>query len=229
MSYTSRMLSSLPFGNIIGGPLKAAIEAQGMAAHATVDFIQTVGFNPKPRLKIPGRPGRWDYNPVAVDATPDMGSVRNVTFSYKSTNDEGEEVNVELTVPLLTIIPIPFLRIEEMTINFTAKITEERNYEYSYERSRTSEEGTEENEHLQNKRNTYSSDASFKGTVTTNNKTNIKSNSRYQTECAMEINVRATQDDMPGGLSKILSILESAILEKRSVTEAEPVPEPDNG
>jgi len=222
------MLSSLPFGNIIGGPLKAAIEAQGMAAHATVDFIQSVGFNPKPRVKKPGPLRRWDYNPVTVDATPDMGSVRNVTFSYKSTNEEGEEVNVELTVPLLTIIPIPFLRIEEMTINFTAKVTEERNYEFSYERSKESSEestdNTEENEHSRNKRQTYSSEASFKGTVTTNNKTNSKSNSRYQTECAMEINVRATQDDMPGGLSKILSILESAILEKRAVA---PVPEPE--
>jgi len=227
MSYSTRMLSSLPFGNIIGGPLKAAIEAQGMAAHATVDFIQAVGFNPKPRLKIPGVL-RLDYNPVAIDTKPDMGSVRNVTFSYKSTNEEGEDVTVELTVPLLTIIPIPFLRIEEMTINFTAKITEEMNYSYEneYVNTTVSEDETE-NKYQQNKRRNYSSNTSFKGTVTTNNKTNSKLNSRYQTECAMEINVKATQDDMPGGLSKILNILESAILEKRELTPPPPPPTPE--
>jgi hypothetical protein len=220
MPYSTRMLSSLPFGNIIGGPLKAAIEAQGMAAHATVDFIQTVGFNPKPRPKNP-LIARLDFNPVATDATPDMGSVRNVTFSYTSANEEGEDVTVELTVPLLTIIPIPFLRIEEMTINFTAKITEEMSYSYDYEEAETTEDSTErENKYPRTKRRDYTSNASFKGTVTTNNKTTTKNNSRYQTECAMEINVKATQDDMPGGLSRILNILESAILEKRT-----PVPQ----
>ena len=38
-------LSSLNFGNMIGGPLCAVIEAQTMAARATADFIKTVGFD----------------------------------------------------------------------------------------------------------------------------------------------------------------------------------------
>ena len=38
-------LSSLNFGNMIGGPLCAVIEAQTQAARATADFIKTVGFD----------------------------------------------------------------------------------------------------------------------------------------------------------------------------------------
>ena len=36
-------LQALPFGNIIGGPLKACIEAQAMAAKTSWNFIQEVG------------------------------------------------------------------------------------------------------------------------------------------------------------------------------------------
>ena len=32
---------------------------------------------------------------------------------------------MSLTVPLLTIVPIPYLRIDELTIDFMVKITEE--------------------------------------------------------------------------------------------------------
>ena len=35
-----------------------------------------------------------------------------------------------MKVPILTIVPIPMLRIEEMTIDFTTKITESKEYDY---------------------------------------------------------------------------------------------------
>jgi len=38
-------LQSLPFKNIIGGPLTAAIEAQALAAETTVRFIERIGFD----------------------------------------------------------------------------------------------------------------------------------------------------------------------------------------
>lgn len=38
-------LQAIPFSSMIGGPLKACIEAQAMAAKTTWDFIQEVGLN----------------------------------------------------------------------------------------------------------------------------------------------------------------------------------------
>src|SRR3712207_2572008 len=35
-------LQAIPFGNLIGGPLKAAIEAQALAAQSTAEFITRV-------------------------------------------------------------------------------------------------------------------------------------------------------------------------------------------
>lgn len=38
-------LQAIPFSSMIGGPLKACIEAQAMVAKTTWDFIQEVGLN----------------------------------------------------------------------------------------------------------------------------------------------------------------------------------------
>ena len=41
-------LQAIPFGSIIGGPLKACVEAQALAAKTTWEFIQNVGINVNP-------------------------------------------------------------------------------------------------------------------------------------------------------------------------------------
>ncbi|GGF54107.1 hypothetical protein GCM10007301_11980 [Azorhizobium oxalatiphilum] len=38
--------SSLPFGNLVGGPLNAVNDANSKAANVTADFINKVGFKP---------------------------------------------------------------------------------------------------------------------------------------------------------------------------------------
>ena len=42
-------LQSLPFGNIIGGPLVACVEAQAQAARTSWEFIQNVGLKRRRR------------------------------------------------------------------------------------------------------------------------------------------------------------------------------------
>ncbi len=37
-------LQQIPFSHLIGSPLKAAVEAQAMAAQSTIEFIHKVGF-----------------------------------------------------------------------------------------------------------------------------------------------------------------------------------------
>ena len=123
MGYALDQITSLPFGNIIGAPLRAAIEAQSVASKATVDFIQTVGFKPKdPETD----PFAFKENEEEKDA--DMGDLRYVTFLYQVKGADGIETDASLRVPVLTIVPIPFLRIDEMTIDFMAKITEELSF-----------------------------------------------------------------------------------------------------
>src|SRR5215470_6151582 len=109
-------LKEIPFGYLIGEPLKAAVEAQAIAAKTTIEFIEKVGF-------IPPDPNQ---GMLFIDETKDAdaGTVRNVTFNYTKKNQNGEDAAFTLSVPILSIVPIPVLRIDEVTIDFTAKLND---------------------------------------------------------------------------------------------------------
>lgn len=84
-------LQAIPFGSIIGGPLKACVEAQALAAKTTWEFIQNVGIN---------------VNPETGEKT-----AVNVSFSFI----QGGRL-VQLNIPLLTIVPIPYIAIREVIL-----------------------------------------------------------------------------------------------------------------
>ena len=78
------------------GPLTAIINAQAAAAISTVQFINAVGF---------------DANRNAI----------NVKFSYNVTNSTtGVRTENTISVPFLTIVPIPFIRVSAPAACLTA-------------------------------------------------------------------------------------------------------------
>jgi hypothetical protein len=69
------------------GPLGAVVKSQAQAAMTTVDFINSVGFHAENRSTI------------------------NVDFSYITTNENGTDEGRVLTVPFLSMLPIPNLEV----------------------------------------------------------------------------------------------------------------------
>ena len=124
MSRAVTELRQIPFEQLIGAPLKAAIEAQALAAQSTIEFIQKIGF------KTPAG-GFEPDDMIMADTASDAnaGELRNVTFRYTKKDETDQPKEFVLTVPLLAITPIPYIRIDEMTIDFSAKLTDavERN------------------------------------------------------------------------------------------------------
>lgn len=211
MSYANRTLRSLPFGRVLGGPMTAAIQAQSLAAQATVNFIKEVGF---------------DNGDSDEYTDGNIGDVRNVTFKYKRKtangvgsvdNKDGEE-EVKLTVPILTIVPIPYIRIEEMTIQFTANITEQQ--EYSRGSANNSSVATDTS--IDFKAGSFLSPVKFGLNAKVSTRHNkSETNSRKinnSTQYTIDINLKAVQDEMPAGLAKVLHIMENSILEKEVPT-----------
>lgn len=174
--------------------MRAAIQAQALAARTTVEFIQEVGFLPQTN------------DPFADPSTnPDLQDVRNVKFTYEKTNADGEKDEFELTVPILTIVPIPFLRISEMSIDFTAKLTDT----IQHTNSNTTNLATS----VKGNAGGFFSPVKveFRSSVAYENKNT--SSSKFIRDYKMDINVKATQDDMPAGLARVLQILEKSISE----------------
>ena len=91
-------LQAIPFGSMIGGPLNACIEAQAMAAQTSWQFIQEVGLN----------------------TNPETGQKEAVNVSFQFVQNGRV---VQLNVPLLTIVPIPYIAIQDIDINFKANIS----------------------------------------------------------------------------------------------------------
>ncbi len=191
-------LRQIPFGYLIGAPLKAAVEAQALAARTTVEFIEKVGFKEQDS----------DLGSLFNDLTQDAntGEIRNVTFTYKKLDEDGTIRNVELTVPILSIVPIPFLRIDEVTIDFTAKLndtiasTTKSDFKYSTD--------------AKGKFKAWWSPVSLEFRTSVSYQSTRESASKYVREYTMNIKVHAVQDSMPAGLERVLDILEQSIKEK---------------
>ena len=187
-------LKQIPFAHLIGAPLTAAIQSQALAAKTTIDYIKEVGFKP---------PATNDDLADDFSKDPDMGEVRSVTFKYFKKNENDEEKNFELTVPILTITPIPYIRIDEMTIDFHAKLTD------SVVSNRST--NTEVKSDLSGSYGGFWSPVKVNFRVSATHKTSTSRTASQKREYKIDIHVRAVQDEMPAGLSKILDILEDAI------------------
>ena len=181
MPNSIQALQSIPFRDLIGGPLQAAVEAQQMAAESTIEFIEKVGFDP----------------------TPDSNALRNVTFTYAKEN-EGVEENFSLTVPLLAIVPIPFIRIDEVNIEFNAKLHDvvRSDAEVSSRFGISGEVSARWGFGKARMRSSYS------------HTQKSSTSSTFEAEYQMNIKVRAGAAPMPEGMAKILDILESVITER---------------
>lgn len=172
-------LQSIPFSHLIGGPLNATVQAQGQAAMTCIEFIERVGFNtPNP-------------------ANPNDKVVKEVSFKYSKLDDTGATKNFTLSVPILAIVPIPYLRIDEVLIDFTAKLND----------SVTTNETSTLN--LGASLSGHWGPVSFRASASYKNDKSTTSSST-QDYCMM-VKVRAVQAEVPGGMKRILDMLEAAV------------------
>jgi hypothetical protein len=173
-------LNNLPFKALIGGPLTAVIQAQALSSKKTVDFIHQVGFT----------------NNNGVDH-----QVRTVSFGY-SKFENNTLVNYTLTVPFILMLPIPYIEIEEMTIDLNVKLN-------SLDKTENSQEHKSYAEISGSYGWWYS--VSFKAGYSY--QSNSKQTGETKREYSLNIHVEAAQAGLPKGTERILDILESVIRE----------------
>ncbi len=203
-------LSSIDFESMIGGPLVAVINAQAQAAMSTVNFIKEVGFK-KPSTEEDAGGDTSTEEPIYVtfkypkelspyqpaipadpSATPPVAASPAVPAVYETQ---------ELKVPILTILPIPFIRIDLTTIDFNAKIN---SVEYRKTDTRLKVDAS-----LEAKAGWLCGSAKLK--VSTSFQRTTQQGNTVNRTYSLAIHVKAVQDEMPAGMEKMLSILEGAI------------------
>ncbi|HAS47137.1 MAG TPA: hypothetical protein DCS93_42030 [Microscillaceae bacterium] len=198
MSEVTNNLTNVPLGYIVGAPLQSAVEAQSLAAEATVEFIRQVGFKPS------------DPNSDAgliddISADTDLGSMRQVVFKYTRTEGGTTDATetIELRMPILSIVPIPYLRIAEIETDFTLKITETNS---TVNQSQTGSVGR--NSRTIGWGNSY---YNFKASYARQTKTSSEDKYYLENRATMNVRIKAIQDEAPRGLTRILDIMENSI------------------
>jgi hypothetical protein len=202
-------LSSIDFESMIGGPLVAVINAQAQAAMSTVNFIKQVGFKQSGE-GVAGEDTKtaepiyvtFTYQkelspyqpavPANPSATPPVPASPAVPAVYEPQ---------ELKVPILTMLPIPFIRIDLATVDFNAKIN---SVEY-----RKTDTNLNVAASLEAKAGWLWGSAKLK--VSTSYQKSTQQGNTVDRTYSLAIHVKAVQDEMPAGMEKVLSILEGAI------------------
>ncbi|MDE6387010.1 MAG: DUF2589 domain-containing protein [Lachnospiraceae bacterium] len=168
----AEQFAGLQMDQLIGGPLSAAADASTLLANSTADFINRVGF----------------------DAG---GKVRNVAFGYqkRTPNEDGTSTldEMKVSVPMLAIVPIPNLQIDEVNILFDMEVKQSERQESATDLSAT-----------------VSGSANF-GIVKVNVTGSVsshQSNTRSSDNSAKyHVDVRATNHGIPEGLARVLDMM----------------------
>ena len=179
-------IANLDFSSMIGGPLVAVIKAQSQSAQTSVDFIKSVGFDQN------GQPTMVSFQYKKPVTKKDASGVETITAA-----------DYTLTVPILTMLPIPFIRVEETTVDFNAKIT-------SVQESTTSS-SHDLNASLAAKGGWGPVSAELK--VSYAFKKSTTEGSKVERTYSMAVHIRAVQDELPAGTERLLNILENNIKE----------------
>ncbi|MDC0710180.1 DUF2589 domain-containing protein [Stigmatella sp. ncwal1] len=177
----------VPLCAIVGAPLRAAIEAQANAASASVDFIRQVSFESN------GEGG----------ADVDSGRVRKLVFFFDRPRMNGETQQVRLEVPLITLVPLPYVRIDELVADFKVSIGAPEPMLGAHSGTRSEEES---DDYL-----SPSSRVQLVANLSSKRDSESSRSSRYAVETTMDIHLRAGRDDIPSGMNHLLAVLSEAI------------------
>lgn len=175
-------LQNLPFDSLIAAPLNACVNAQAEAAQTTINFIESVGLN-------------------------DVDGQKEAVYVYFNFIQGGRRVTI--SVPLLTMVPIPYIAINTIDINFKAKVTGVQN-----QKNTESESYQKDSEEKRKKSGLgwFSvSSTQLTTSISTKKDSTSTKDSGYSVEATIDVAVHASQDSMPAGMAKILEMLGSAM------------------
>jgi hypothetical protein len=177
-------LQAIPFSSLIGGPLDACVQAQAQAARTSYEFINQVG--------------------LTVDPITGEKKAINVTFQY---NNQGQLAT--LVVPLIAIVPIPYLGINTVEIDFIANISASSSS--VSETSSDSELGVDVTAEAALSVGPFSLKINANANYSSKQHSKASQDSKYSVEYTMGVKVQGGSTDMPAGLATVLNILQGSI------------------
>ena len=152
-------------------PLKAVIDANTLAALSAIDIIREYGFeNDK--------------------SSENYGKLKMVTFSYDYAGSGGHIQTMSISIPFITLIPLPILEVKHAEIDFSLKVLGQLDIEVNKNNSK---------EVSQNLLAVFAPEKS-------NQSMNLS------LEANMNVNIKVGQSDLPGGIIQLLNLGQAATI-----------------
>lgn len=181
-------MGNIPYDEIIGAPLNAAVDANTRASETAADFILNVAFEESDDFAI--------FDNAREPIT--------VTFNYRkeTVDDSGEptEEEFEMRVPLLLLLHVPYFEVETVTIDFNVKLNSVR------KRSITEEGGFGGGGGLFGGIGFFNVSGSYSRTD--------KRGQEIERTYDQSVHIEAGSIEPPEGVSRILDVLEQTITEQ---------------
>ena len=177
-------LERLDFGQVLGGPLTAAVNAEAQAAMVTYEYINAIAFT----QSSGGNGGGQNAS---------TGELRTAQFGYTK-----DGVAESVTVPLISMLPIPYLRVSQLSVDLNVKLHSVETHDTS--KTFQSDTTLDPGGFL-----AMFSPVKFHCEITDKNV--ASGSTQVDRQYTLNVKMLAVQDAAPGGMAKVLQIFEDAI------------------
>jgi len=170
---TRRRISTNVFGldQLFYMPLKAVIDANTQASLAAIKIIREYGFEN-------------DKN------SEHYGQLKMATFSYKYVGKNGQMQTMSVSIPFITLIPLPILEVKQAELDFSLKVLGQLD---------VAADKDEPGETSPNLLAVFEPDRS-------NSPMNLSLGAN------MNVNIKVGQSDLPGGIIQLLNLGQEATM-----------------
>lgn len=184
----AQQFSGLPMKSLLGAPLKAATDANGMMARTQTQFMLSTCFDKKGD----------DLEPIMVSF--------NITRSVvkpDGTAATPPTATVKFTLPLLTLIPLNSLAVDDVKVHFEMEVKSST----SKDNESSSEQETAAKADITAKYNAGLFSVEVHGSVSHNSKSTSSQKEHYEAsnQAKYEVDVHAGQLPLPTGVTTIIN------------------------
>lgn len=189
MSADTKKVSSqiMELKDLISGPLVATIDADTISTRRYLSYLYELAFE--------------SYDPT----TGKVGKLRALEFNYRTSDSFGVH-NQKVSIPLLTLVPLPLLQVKEADFDFDIQIIDavsaDKNATFSLkspEIASATQDGASEGLRLR------------VSMAASNIEAGEDVKRRQGLSANMKVKVKMQQADMPGGLSNLLSLTTNSL------------------
>jgi hypothetical protein len=205
------------FQELLAGPLIATIYADFTASQRFLELILEYGLEEVSD----------ENSPVFLDqqvTDQPLGCLKMVTFWYNQTNyNTGENDYIRVQIPLLSLIPLPLLQIQQANFDFNIRIFSEVEYQNNLAGKKNALKKGIEAVKKENETGEIGKFKGFKARLSPSVGRSADGKTTSSIDANMKVAVQIKQADLPVGIASLMALFNNIA----SVTQHSPNRKPD--